>query len=330
VNEALNAAWGGLVYFTQAPYAYYGQGDGASSQTPTKVEFKQADAVRSDHSGHMLPFVDYEDALAWTPQYLRDAFEAQLTADRTQIAGRWRLRVDLGILTRMLTTTENALGSGYDVPWAIGTGTNVNFLPPQYGSYPFDSSHTHFKFLNATLNAAGVALMLGTMMTELRHHGYSGRLSVQVSETDVSLYTGMSKNFVELLPNGVLPVAGNSNAPVYVTGGEIQGVPGELFGLYKGDKGYAELRYLNHIPTGYLWMGKSFGVNNPNNGITVREHPTRGFGLFANPQVTRSINPELDIILFQAGHGVGTNNRLNGVAGYVASGAASYVNPTIT
>jgi hypothetical protein len=32
----------------------------------------------------------------------------------------------------------------------------------------------------------------------------------------------------------------------------------------------------------------------------------------------------------EGSHGVGVNDRLAGVAGYLASGAASYVNPTIS
>jgi hypothetical protein len=54
-----------------------------------------------------------------------------------------------------------------------------------------------------------------------------------------------------------------------------------------------------------------------------------GFGLVPRPQVTNDVMPELDKVLFKAGYGVGVNDRLNGVAMYIASGASQYVNPSI-
>ncbi len=133
-NEQLASKWRRFAYITTSPMAYYGAGIAGNSRTPDKTEFKQAEPIRSDTSGHMLPGSDKEDALAWTPQYLRDAHEEQLLSDLALIAARWENKVDYDAFKRMLTNTENALGTGYDVPWAIGTGTNVNFIPQMYGA----------------------------------------------------------------------------------------------------------------------------------------------------------------------------------------------------
>src|SRR5690606_4306419 len=113
-----------------------------------------------------LPLRDYEDANAWTPLYLRDAHDAQITADLQLIADSWENRVDDDVLRRIFSDTENAIGSaGYDVPWAIGSGVNVPYIPPQQpGFAAFTSSHTHFYAQNDTWNAAGAAKFLNALV----------------------------------------------------------------------------------------------------------------------------------------------------------------------
>lgn len=329
VNDELEARYGGIWYRTPMQYAMYALG-GTARKTPTKVEFKQADPVRSDIIGHLLPLLDYEDAIGWTPIYLRDAYDAQITADLQLIADSWRNRVDSDVLTRIFSNAEVQIGTaGWSVPWAIGTGTNVNYIPPQYRSNQFTSSHTHFLYLNATWNASGAATLLENMVKELVHHGHSGRLVALVSQADVAIYAAIpSPKFVKFIPADVTIVSGGSTASATMQR-ELQGVPGEVFGLYLSDTGpVVELRAHERIPSSYAFVTKSYGVNNPRNGIAVREHPTKGFGLTADPQVTTSIHPELERVLFKAVHGVGINDRLNGVVGQ--GNAASYSAPTIS
>src|SRR3569832_344742 len=191
VNSQLAMQYGGLWYMTESIWSQMTNGVSARSQTPRKAEFKRADGVLSSLIGHMLPINDFEDAVEWTPLYLRDAIPDQITADLQLIADRWRNRVDLDVITRMLTNTENAIGtSGYDVPWAIGTGTNVNYIPPQYGATLFDTTHTHFKYYDdGTLDYDD---LVEAMMAEMRHHGYSGMLSLMVAQADVAEYTAFT------------------------------------------------------------------------------------------------------------------------------------------
>lgn len=330
VNEDIANQYAGLYGMTQDLFARYPQGQSARSETPKRSEFARADAVKTSDVGHMLPIGDYLDAVAWTPLYLRDAYGSQITADLRLIADRWRNRVAKEIWTRALTNTENLIAgssTGYDVPWAIGTATNVNYIPPQYGNKVFDSTHTHFIVANDS--SVDWDTLLENMVIDLRHHGHSGMLTCFVSGDDLSEIAALTK-FVPLTPAGIQVVSGNTSAPVYVAPGEFQGLPGELFGYYKSLRGLVALRYEDRLPADYAFMTRSYGPNNPRNGIALREHPANGFGLRVDPQVTNSISPELDFVQFPATHGIGVMDRTNGVAGYIHAAATVWVNPTIS
>lgn len=330
LNEQLNGEFGGLWTITEQQFARYADGQSAASKTPVKTEFKRADGVRSRSIGHMLPLENYEDAVEWTPLYLRDAYAIDVTNDLQLIADRWRNRVWDDFVQRALTNTERAIGSaGYDVPWAIGTGVNVPYIPPQYRNYTFDGDHSHFVVAN-TGNSGTFKTMIENMMGHLRHHGHSGVLSALVSYDDLASYSAFSTTgeFVEFNPAAIQVIAGSSNAPVRTTPGIAEGVPGEVFGWWKSKHyGLCELRADPGIPTGYAWMAKSYGMNSPRNPVAVRVHPSEGFGLMLDPQVTRSINPELDFIQFRATHGVGVNDRIAAVAGFCGA-SATWVNPS--
>lgn len=328
-NEEILQRYGGLLRFTQEPFARYRQGASARTETPRLSEFADPDPVRTEEIGHMLPIYDYRDGVAWSAEYLRRAAREQLFDDLSLIGERWVNRVDRELLTRALTNTENPIGSaGYDVPWAIGTGTNVNYIPPQYRSYTFDATHTHFVWRDATFNAAGLALLLNDMVVQLRHHGHEGRLVALLSDADLTIARAMNE-FVAQTPFTVVMTPTSGTTPVQVTGGEVQGVPGELFGYFNSVRGVVELRYHERVPSKYAFMTKSYGLNDQRNGLAVRIASDRAFGLTVNPQVDRSLVPRFESIKFEATHGVGVNNRTNGVAGFVDTGAVAYVNPTI-
>jgi len=331
LNTELNSQYGGLWYMTERQYSRYAQGESARSQTPVASEFKRPDGVRASMIGHMLPLIDYADAVEWTPIYLRRAYGEDITTDLQLITDRWRNRVDLGVITRALTNTENAIGSaGYDVGWAIGTGLNVNYIPPQYGATIFSSSHTHYVVKDDT--SLDYDDLVEAMMAEMRHHGHQGTLSLLVSFADVAEYSAFTSAglFVPLEPPQIQVIAGSSSAPVRVISGTTDGIPGDLFGYWKSPHyGLAEIRSHARIPTDYAFMTKSYGINNPRNGLALRTEAGVGFGLMVTPMVTQSINPELDYIKFMATHGIGVNDRINGVAGYIAAGASSWVNPSI-
>lgn len=331
VNEQLIAQYGGILTVTMKPFARYGQGDGTTQSTPLSAEFKSPEGVRAPTpSGHMLPLRDMKDASNWTPEYLRDAYDTDIDDDIKTVGDRWKNRVAKDLWTRALTNTENAIGtSGYDVGWAIGTGTNVNFIPPQYGTYVFDSTHTHYIAQSGAVNATNAALVLEAGSNALRHHGHIGRLVAMVSDADIAVYQAISADkFVKVQPGMFTVVAGNSAAPVNITNGELQGIPGEVIGYFIGTRGVTEIRTDVRIPSGYAFMTKSYGIQDSRNGLVLREHPEIGFGLYPDPILTKSINPQLDYIEYKALFGVGVNDRTNGVAIYI--GGPSYTNPTIS
>jgi hypothetical protein len=326
VNQALIQRYGDLLYVTNSDTVIYRNTDGTRSKTPVKVDFAPNDPIRSGSTGHMLPQRDYEDALAWSHLWLRDARQGDVDADLQTITERWENRVEDDIWQRVFTTTENAVGAGYDVGWAIGTGTNVNFIPSASNGETFTSAHTHFKY-TGTATSAGVLAMVELMVKDLRHHGHSGNLTAFVSEADVDTYVGMSK-FVALQPSGFMIVPGNGSAAVQVATATVSGMPGELFGYLNTSRGIVELRYYSRIPTGYIFITKSYGNNNPANGLALRVHRSTPFGLMPTPILARTMTPEMEMVQLRATHGVGVNKRLNGVAGYFLNAASSYVNPS--
>ena len=125
-----------------------------------------------------------------------------------------------------------------------------------------------------------------------------------------------------LVPANIAVIGGAaSTAEIRTMQGEIRGVPGEVFGYFMSKWGVNELRYHERIPTGYAWMGRSYGTNHVRNGLAIREAPDRGFGLRVEPVVSRHLQPRMEKLTFEASHGVGVNDRTNGVAGYIADGA---------
>lgn len=331
VNQEIFNTFAGLLYMTDSLYAYTSQGVGERGKTPVKAEFAKPDAVRTSGIGSMLPLSDYEDALAWTAIYMRDAPAAQLVGDQKLIADRWWNRFGFNLWTRILTKEENAIGSGYDVPWAVGSGNNVNYIPPQYRGFDaLTSSHTHFLYYDT--GSYDWHHAFNGMIQELVHHGHRSPHTIYVSYDDIDDIEAV-EGFVELKPENwqriptftVNAVAAASAPAVRTAPGLVEGVPGELFGFYKSNYGYAELRWNEYIPTHFGFATKSYGRDNPANGVAVRYHPAYGgFGLRVDPRITNSLSPELEAIYFPATFGVGINDRTNGVCAYVASGASSY------
>jgi hypothetical protein len=332
VNNELALQYGGLYVFTERLYARYRNGDGGGRQmSAIGTELSNPDGQRAKHIGHMLPLLPYVDATEWSVAYLKKALREDLRDDIKFVAERWRNRLDFGVITRMLSKKENQIGSsGWDVGWSIGTGTNVNFVPPPYAAYEHTSSHTHYLRTDAAISSTNAATMLELAAQELSHHGHSGRKVALVSEANLGIYLGMdSKKLMVWKPSDFQPITGGSNA-LMVAEGELKGIPGELFARYHTNYGVIDLRYHPRIPAGYGWMGKSYGDNNPANPLAIRLEMGGGFGMRVNPQIDRSLVPKLDKLKFEAEHGVGVNDRTNGVAFQIAAGSSSYAEPEIS
>lgn len=328
-NEATIGRIGGLIYITESNYARYRQGESTRSMTPLESEDAINDPVRSAQIGHMLPRHDYSDTLAWSKRYLKRADRDLMRFDLDLVVERWRNRVSYDFWKRVLTDDENAIGdAGYDVGWAIGTGTNVNFIPPQYEGNLFASSHSHYNYYDSASITWAAAVTAS--MAELREHGHLGTLALFISAADVSAFQSSNANFSKLTQSNIIFVGGNTSAPVRYSAGTIEGMPGELIGYFDCEWGQAEVRYHERIPTEYAFLSKSYGVNNPRNGVSLRAEVGEGFGMKVEPQLDTSVERQLAYLQLKAAHGIGINDRTNGVAIYRHSGAASWADATIS
>jgi hypothetical protein len=325
-NEELIRTYGSVLNFTEGLSTTERQGEGSRTMTPTKAEFTEADAVRSENVGHMLRREKYEDALGWSQDWLEEAAtEDDVQNDLQLIIDRWINRVDYNFWTRVLTDDENAVGTaGYDTGWAIGTGTNVDYIPPQYLSNVFDSTHTHY------LSEDDWDDLLEAMVATLREHGIGGRLLCIISESDLATVTALS-NFAKIKPSEIMYTpGGNASQPIaYTTGRPFEGVPGEMIGLYNSTRGLVEVRYHPRVPQYYAWMTKPYGMGSPQNGPVIRQFPGKPWGLTPAVELTKHVNPRLEKVSFEADFGVGVWNRLNGVAGFKDSGE-TWVDASIT
>ena len=331
-NEYLMNTYGGLVYVTERNHARYSQGGGARRMTPLGSEFVEEDGYISENVGHMLFLNDYKDATPWSRDYLERAIREDLRADIVMKRDDWINRIDYDVITAMFRSSEIAVGgAGYSTPWAIGTGMNVNYIPPQWMSNPFDSTHTHFLRVNASATDTNTISTLEAMAVHLAHHGFTGRKIAYVGDTLADLLTASTNvKVIRFIPPEATLTAGSTSAPVLTARGILEGVPGEVICMVQTKAGMVEVRRHDRIPTNYVWMGKSFGRDNERNPLAIRVYPGKGFGLTVNPQVDRSINPTIDKVLFKGTHGVNVNDRLNGVAAQIATGGTTYVEPTVT
>ncbi len=69
-NQYLASTYGGLFTITSSLYGFTRQGETTRSMTPHRTEFRDADPIRSDVLGSMLPIEYFQDALGWTKDYL--------------------------------------------------------------------------------------------------------------------------------------------------------------------------------------------------------------------------------------------------------------------
>jgi hypothetical protein len=331
-NDRLENLYGGLLSYTETNFARYRNGTSGRRKTPKKSEFSKNDPIRGEQIGHMLPREDFSDAIGGSVEWFRRADRELVRFDIDEVRDAWIDRIDYDVVKRLLSNAENQIGTaGYDVPWVNGTGGNVDFVPPAWGGINFLNTHTHFVRTNSAISTTTTASTLNTMAGHLSEHGHTLRKVAYISQADIANYTGITGGKWAPLVPGEFRVLGGSTAAQFTAtaAGEITGMPGELIGYYNSDYGVVEVRWHPRIPTTYLWMGVSYGRLDKRNPLLMRLDKGIDFGLRVNPQIDRSIKPQMEAIAFDGTHGVGVNDRTNGVAAQIASGGATYTDPTI-
>lgn len=332
-NNELLTTYGGLLTLTEEMYAVSVAGDGVRTMTPKATEFAKEDGVVGEEVAHMLAIDKYKDAVGWSVEWLREARRDRIMSSLMLIQNRWRNRVDYEVVWRMLRTDEVGVGNtGYAPGWAIGTGTNTNYIPPQWMSEVFTSSHTHYARTNAAASATNIVTAISAGAEHLTHHGHTGPKVAFVANDLAALITASNDKRIALfVPSQFRMTAGNTASQAVSLAGVVEGVPGETIAWINTDFGLVEVRRHPRFPSTYLWVGKSYGSNNPMNPLAIRTDPLwGGFGLTINPVTDRSLQPKLEMIEFEAKHGVNVNVRTGGYAHQIASGSADYANPTIS
>ena len=330
-NEYIQSRYGGFFTITERAFSRYRNGAGGSvGITPLASEFSLPDAMRTEAIGHMLPLRDYNDVVGWSRRYLERAHRESIRDDLMAVRDKWINRCEVDFLTRIFSIAENQIGAGWDVGWVIGdAGQNNPYIPPQRGSRTFDETISHYIRVDAALDATNAASTLELMAQKLAFQGHTGDKYAMVSEADVNIYLGMNPSkFVRIVPSGVNVVTGGAN-PILTMQGNMQGVPGQLFGMLLTTWGEVHLYHHERVPAGFLWLTKPYGINNAMNGIAIRVESGKGFGLVVEPTVSRTLTPALENVFFYATHGVGTNDRTNGVVAQIEAGAAIYESPEI-
>jgi hypothetical protein len=325
-NSDLNARWGPFSFLTEEIAMEYANG-GSVTEAPDITDVDDPDALGGTTIGHMLNLRVYGGAIGGTKRYFRDARVAKINADVSVNVKRLEWRFDKTILTRMFTNTENAIGSsGYDVPFVRGTGGNIDFAPPAYGGEAFTTSHDHF--LGVASGSYTFADMLNQQVETLQEHGHEAPFTTIVSKADIASYTALTR-FIEMVDPRVLVIdrAGVTSGNQYFS--RAQRSFGH-FGDFQSDYGLVELYLSARVPTGYAWMGKSYGNGDGRNPIAIRVHPDTGFGAYVVPETALDNKYPIKKLNLEMEYGIGVGaDRTNGVVAHRVSGG-SYTNPTIT
>jgi hypothetical protein len=130
-NQELARNWGYLFSLTEDLMVEYPDG-GSVSELAEITDQSERDAVHGSTIGHMIDLRAYGGAVGGSKRYFRDARQAQINSTISVIMNQARWRFEKALLTRLMTDTENAIGSaGYDVPLVKGSGS-VAYTPPAY------------------------------------------------------------------------------------------------------------------------------------------------------------------------------------------------------
>lgn len=329
VNREILSTWGDLLYVTTDDYVEYQDGGGTGDMADV-TELDRVEPQRGETKAHMFDLREKGDAIGGSEKYFRDAREELIRASLAGLVQRGRNTLEKSILTRALTNTVNTLGtSGYDMPFANASGT-VSWTPPMWGGKTFTTSHNHFLGYDSGSSKTFADVLDGLAAT-LHEHGHSAPFTAYVSEADVTTYRGLT-NYVRPLRFTIDKGGATSGNQLYMAGsmGEQPNAGGRMVGMYDTAYGEVELRATNRIPTGYAFMYRSYGVNDPRNPIWVRVHPQVGFGFYIKEIPSYSTTYPVKTIEVRIEYGVGVGrDRTNGANGYLVSGG-TWANPTIS
>lgn len=329
VNNEFLARWGDLIYITTEQAVEYEDGGGTGEMIDV-TELDRVEPQRGETKGHMIDLREIGDAIGGTEKFFRDARESIITASVAGLVRRGLNTWEKRLLTRATSNTVKTIGTaGYDVPFANASGT-VTWTPPSFGGKAFASSHDHFIGYNSGASAT-LADVLDGLAATLHEHGHAAPFTAYVSEASVTAIRGLT-NYVQPV-QFVRDRGAATTGPQFSVQGQMTEMPaagGRMIGYYDTAYGAVELRSTNRLAAGYVFMYRSYGVNNPNNPIWVRVHPEVGFGFYIKEIPSYNTNYPVKTIEVRAEQGFGVGrDRTNGANGYLVSGG-TWANPTIS
>lgn len=330
LNQEFVAKYGDLISITDMDHMEYPDG-GAVTELPEVTDMDDPDMVSGTTIGHMIDLKVYGGAVGGSRRYFRDARTPQVMSTLRAIINRAKWRFEKKLFNRLLTNTENAIGSaGYDVPFVAGTAGNVDFTPPAYGGQTFTTSHNHFIGYNASTPKTFADVLNGLAAT-LVEHGHQAPFKALVSLADIETYAALTK-FVQLVNLAMIQqisLGGATSGNQMFANGSPNVIEG-LFGHFQSSYGQIDLFAYGRIPTGYAGLYKSYGQLDPRNPAVVRVHPDEGFGLQVVAVRSNDEKFPLKKINVEFEFGISTGeDRTNGAVGYLVAGGA-YANPTIS
>lgn len=328
-NQEMSRNWGYLFSLTEDMMVEYPDG-GSVTELQEITDISTTDMVHGTTIGHMIDLKAYGGSVGGSWRYFRDSRQAQIQSTISTIMNQARWRFEKALFTRLMTNTENQIGSaGYDVPFVAGSGGSVVYTPPAYSGKVFANTHSHFAGFNSAASKT-FTNVFNDLAETLAEHGHMAPFTAHVSVADVETIAALTKFIQFVAPVvSVIDRGGETTGNQLYASGQPQ-VFGGVIGYFQSKHGLIELRAFNRIPTGYVSMFKSYGNLDQRNPLKVRVHPTQGFGVFVISQPSddaqypvKQVNME-----FEFGVGVG-NDRTNGANGYLVAGGA-WTNPTIS
>jgi hypothetical protein len=283
------------------------------------TEFGKPVLIRTERVARGYDLVHYDLGFGFTQEFLDDAKDAEIQGIRTLAEEGWNRRRRQSVLERLFNEDNYT-----DTREGIAVKKLYNAdgeIPPEYESFTFDGTHTHYLF------SAGTTLAVAdttAMEDHLIHHGY-GDVSDDGAGGNLELRVGRA--LLATIRGFTGWVAAETSSVIEVRDGRIIGnVPGGR-GTIQGYLGRFAVIEDNAVPAGYALgyaTGGEFATQNVL-GLRLHNNPTAR-GLRLNPG--RNDYPLVDS--FYDGYiGGGVRHRGAAVVMFEDTGAGgAYVDPT--
>lgn len=332
VNAELINKWGDLVHVTTENHLEYEDGGDAG----VMVDESDLDTLDGSYAltqGHHIDLRNKGDRWVVGATMLRDMRREQIDANIRMKVRKVRNTFEKSVLTRFFLNTSTALApAGYAAPFA-NASNGFTWTPPSVGGNTFASTHTHYNAYN-TGSSATFATVLNGLAAHLAEHSHEAPYIAMISETDVATISALT-NFIQYVAPVATTIdrAGVTSGNQYFATGQAQAAQmtgGRLVGFYQTPNGPVEIRATARIPTLWVGMYKSYGINDPRNPMYVRIHEDVGFGV--RMYVERDDDPTkmIKAVQFRMEYGVAAGrDRTVGAAGYLIN-SDTYTAPTIS